>query len=427
MKSRHGFPSLLTVRLFFLFCLLAVNPSWAAEWWLEPALSLGAQYDDNPALTSFAHTSSHGTTISPRVDFGARSLAWQVNGSAGLTRRSYSNENSLGRDSENYAWSTQYNPSERTSFRLDGNLAYASSLVSEASPDPDVGIVVLNKQRKTSGYAPSWTWSMTELTQLNLGYQKTSVSYKDGLRFGLFDNDSHGVTGGLGYQVSPQSRVFVNLGYSIFDVPENSFESNTRNLQGGVSHNFSETLSASLAIGAQKTASEGIVRRCLQRGVFTFVNGQLFFNPNACAQFGDIFVNQDNTSSTLSASLAKQFTVTNLSASLSRSLNTSGFGTLVQTDAFNLQISRSFSSLLTGSLAISAVDYRSIFGDLTTDDRTFYQVSPSLNWQWTEKLSVGTSLSYRRFKPYSEPQAAATGRAIYLTVTYRGSRKSISR
>ena len=416
MKTRYGFSSCLLASFWLYTSLLAVNVCRAAEWWLAPALQLGADYNDNNSLTTFPHSSTHGSRISPSLNFGVQSYIWQVNGSAKFTRQNYSNAGSQGRDSRSYTLSSQY-ATQRTTWRLDGNQSYSSMVINQAG-DPDVGLLQLEKQRKNSGYAPSWSWAVDERTRLQLGYQKNTTSYEDGPRYSLFDYDSSTVTAGISRQLSIQTQAFFNLSYSIFDVPANNFESRTTGVQGGLTHSFSETLRTSLSIGAQRTVSEGIVKNCLLEANFGF--GPI------CLLFGDVQISEDKISSLLSARLEKQFQVTRLSAGLIRSLNPSGSGTLVQTDALDLQVSRSFTPFVTGNLSLNFYDIRSSFGNITDTDRRLYEISPSLSWRWTEEWTVGAFFRYSNLKRDDDPRDAIA-RAIGLTLSYNGPKISVSR
>jgi hypothetical protein len=420
LKARRGLSPVLIVRALLVACLFLTTPTRAAEWWLEPILGLSAEYDDNPALTAQPHVSEYGYRISPSMDFGVRSNIWSVNGGAKLIRQSYSNRSSLDRDSQYYTLSSQY-ATERTTWQLDGNQSYASVLVNEAG-DPDVGLLQLTKQRKSSGYAPSWSWAATERTQLQLRHQVSEVTYEDGSQFGLSDYHSSLTSGGISYRLSRQSRLSLNLSQSLFEVPSNQFESESTGAQAGITHSFSETLNTSFSVGKQRTKSEGFVQECLV-WAFNSIDG---VESVTCAQPISVFATQDRRSTTWSADLTKEFEATKLNLSLDRSENPSGTGVLVKTDTARLRISRDFTALLSGDLTLSYYDVKSTFGNVSGNDRNFSQINPVLHWKLTEEWMVDTSLSYISLKRDNE-MATARGRSVLLTLTYRVRRMSISR
>jgi hypothetical protein len=269
---------------------------------------------------------------------------------------------------------------------------------------------------------------MTELTQLQLSYQKSDATYEDGQIFGLFDYSSRGVTAGLSHLLSSQTRASLSLSYSVFDVPANRFKTRSTSAQAGLSHSFSDTFSGSLSVGTQRTVSEGFIRGdCLVKDF------EFFFDSNfnliaieVCRVFAIVPIFQDKTSTLLNAGLVKKFEVTQLSANLNRSIVPSGSGILVQTDVLNIQASRPFSARLTGNFSTGVYDVSSNFDEFTDNDRRLYYANTGLLWQLTQRWRLETSLRYNRLKHDNSPDAA-TGRTVSLKLSYHGPKMSISR
>lgn len=394
---------------------------------MTPSFRLEGERNDNFSLTTLPHTSVTGTLVSPRIDLGVQAPVWQINGSAEFVRQSYSDRSSLGRDSQQYRLFSKY-MTERTTWSLGGSRSYAPMLVGNVL-DPDVGISQLRKERKSSGYAPAWAWTMTERTQLQLGYQNSDITYEDGQIFSLFDYTTRGITASLSNQLSFLTSISINLGYSIFEVPANGFESKSASLNGGLSHSFSDTLKGSFSVGAQKTQSEGIIKDCILKNT-TGVNlvsptGEII-PPGGCVQFSNVPTIQDQTSTLMGASIDKQFDVTRFSVNFNRSIVPSGSGILVQTDVLNFQASRLFSPSLTGSLSAGIYDISSSFGAASGADRRLIYVNPGLSWQLTQRWKLESSFRYNVLKSENDPNDAV-GRAVSLNFSYQGSRVSISR
>lgn len=416
----------LTAASLFSVLSLAANRSDAAEWWLAPALRLDAEYNDNFTLTTLPHKSTRGTTISPSLAFGVGSDVWTVNGNAEFVRQSYSDVNNAARDSQNYSLSTQY-ATERTTWRLTGTQSDSLLLVSQTG-DPAQQV----KRRQANSFGPSWSWLMTELTQLQLSYQKSSLSYEDGLRFGLSDYDAANTTAGLLHKLSPESTVFINFGYSTYEVPAEPFKSRGTSTQVGATHSFSETLRATLSVGAQRNVSDGFVRprdQCSNQLVSVDISNP--FNPipifeQVCVSFPKVEISQDKTISLLNAQIDKQYDTTRVNATLSRSLDPSGSGTITRTDTLGLHVSRPFTPLLTGNLSVDIYDFRSTLGDVAGTNRTFYQVSPSLRWQLAQEWNFETSFRYSILRRDNDSRDAI-GRSILLRLIYQGTKMSVSR
>lgn len=425
MRNRSGYLAILMAEICMSALMLIANSSWAAEWWLTPSVRLGEEYNDNIILTTVSYPTVYGTLFSPRLDLGVQSDIWQVSSGAEVVRKNYSYINGLDRDDEFYTFSSQYK-TERATWHLDGNLSH-ESVLADKTPDSDTGLSSLKRERKTSGVAPSWTWMMTERTQLQLGYQLSSVSYVDGLSVGFYDYTSRAVSASISNQLSLQDQVFATLSYSNFDVPISSFESKTTSIQGGMTHAFSDSLRTTLLAGIRETASDGIVRQCIKtEEYFIFFDGKLYGPYTRCRQFTDVTVSQRDFGSLFSAKLEKQFEITRLSISLSRSLVPSGSGTPVQTETLDLLLNRPFTPMLTGILSVNAYDVRSNTANIADTNRTLYQAEPKLRWQWTEEWLIDMSLRYSHLKRSNDP-TTATGSAVFLTLRYQGPRMSISR
>lgn len=425
VKTFTGLSSLLTAVLLFSALLLTANRSDAAEWWLAPVMRLDVEYNDNFSLTTLPHKSTRGTTIAPSLNFGVGSYIWAVNGNAEFVRQSYSDVNNEARDSQNYALSSQY-ATERMTWRLSGNESHSSLLVNQAGdPVPQV------KQRKASNYGPSWSWMMTELTQLQLGYQKNSVAYEDGSLFGLSDYDSTNLTASLSNKLSAQSSIFISLGYSNYKVPAEPFKSRGTSAQAGVTHSFSDTLRTSFSVGVQRNVSEGFVKPTDQCSLILVGFDTTVFPPRPifdeiCTSFPKVLVSQDKTTSLFNAYVEKRYEVVQMSASLNRTLDPSGTGTIVQTDRLGLVISRPLTPLLTGNFAVDIYDFSSTIGGTAGSDRTFYQANPNLRWQLAEEWNLETSFRYSVLK-YDNNPGDARSRSILFRLIYQGPKFSFSR
>ncbi|MEW6330051.1 MAG: hypothetical protein AB1560_01190 [Pseudomonadota bacterium] len=426
MSAQRGFRSMPFVRFCLFSLLLASNVSLAEEWWMSPSLRLEGEYNDNISLTTQPHSSVRSTLVAPRLDLGVQAPVWQVSGSAEFLRQSYSDRSNLGRDRQYYRFSSKY-LTERSTWRLDGNRSYAPVLVGD-TVDPDVGLAPIRKERKSTDIYPSWTWMMTELTQLQLAYQKNDATYENGELFGLFDYSSRGVTAGMSHQLSFRTKASLNFAYSIFDVPANRFESRSSSVMAGLSHSFSDTLSASFSVGAQRTVSDGFIRGdCLTRELVGFFDSDFNLTfVEVCTAYDIVSVSQDRTTNLINASLEKKFEATRLSASFGRSITPSGTGVLSQTDTLSIQVSRAFSSRLTGKFLVGAYDVSSGFEQFTDTDRRLYYVNPAMVWQWTPRWGLETALRYNRLK-YDNSSDTATSRAVFLKLLYSGPKMSISR
>src|SRR3990172_8063797 len=283
----------------------------AAEWTVEPSALFGFVYNDNVNLTTQPHSSVNSNVITPRLDLGVHTQAWQITGSAEASRRRYSGESGQDRDDNAFRLSSAYQ-SNRNVWQLNASSTRDSPIADEQTSS-DTGAVQTPKIRETHGFSPSWTRMLTERTRLQLMYQLNDTSYVNGQSVGLYDYRYRTASATLSNQLSTLSQVFVTGGYSAFHTPVTGNESTTRSFQVGITQNFSESTQGTLAAGARRTE--------------TLTQGGRPVYTRFSTIFGDFLIQtgvtqnarQQETSSVFSGSLEKKYEITRLSMILSHS------------------------------------------------------------------------------------------------------------
>lgn len=396
-----------------IFLIVAFQEvSNAAEWSASPSINLREDYDTNVLLTTLPHNSVASTSMVPRLDFGVASDIWQVSGVAELSRRRFPGHPELDSSAENLNLVSSYK-TERSAWQLNAGSSRQSYLASQQI-NPNIGLFSANRDSDTKSINPSWTWSMTELTLLQLAYSQSDVSYVNGESIGLHDYRSSAVNVTLSHQLDVYTQIFFAPAYSIFRVPTTTFESKSNSYQLGATRTFSETMRGTFSAGRRNTSSEQEILICT-----------LIFGPS-CLQTAQEKSFSRDSSSLLSASLDKQFETVQLSAAASRSFDAVATGQQVRNDSVSLTLGKQLTSKLTGSLAVRANKFSAETGEVSGIDRKIYQVAPALRWQWTPELNLETSYTYTHLKLLS-PANVATSNAAYLTLTYQWPKISISR
>jgi len=257
---------------------------------------------------------------------------------------------------------------------------------------------------------------MTELTQLQLAYTQSDVSYVGDQGNGLYhDYRSSAMTLNLTTHLDMYTQVFLSPVYSVFRVPATTFESKTTSYQVGITRTFSATMNGTLSVGERNTSSENEILVC-----------KLSLGP-LCLQTAQETMFSRDSSSIFSANLEKQFETVHLTAVVSRSFAPSAIGEQVRTDLVSFSLSKPFTATLTGNLATYGYRISSETGGVAgADDRRLYQIAPSLRWQWAPEWNLDMSYRYTHLQRVSET-TAATSNAAYLTLTYQWPKISISR
>ncbi|MHB8453974.1 MAG: hypothetical protein ACYDDO_04590 [Acidiferrobacterales bacterium] len=373
-------------------------------------------YNDNIRLTTTAEPAVTGTVTTPSVNLSARQEAWDLTGMAQWRNSRYSGQNGLDSNDQYLNLLSDYK-TERSTWQLAGTYAKESALTGQTNV-PDVGLVQTQTPQYTRSIAPTWTWMATETTQLQLAYQRSQVSYDNGAAVGLFNYSQDSTNLTLSNQFSERNQIFMVLGYSDFHVPVQQFPgvgttSKTSSEQIGLTHNFSETLTGSLAGGKRKTRTSGT--QC---------------DPGVLQVFGQCYVESafsEGSGSVYNASLQKQFQSSSVNLSFGRSIDPSGSGTQVQTDSTTLSINWQLAERLNAAFTANAYGIRALSGNTSAVDRNYYTAGPSLRWLWTTELTLDASYQYVRQKYASANALPEVSNAVYVTLTYTWPKLAISR
>lgn len=418
------------------FCI--VQAVYAAEWTMTPSLQLGYEQNDNILMTLVPHSTVEGTTVAPKLEAGVQSDLWRVTGTALVARKNYSGEQGLDRDDQTFQLSSQYT-GERNTFSIDAS-RIRDAVISGQLLDPDVGIVSVPKRRNTTNVNPAWTWSMTERTQIRMEYQLSEVAYVDGQSIGLYDYQSRTAAVTLTYFSSQQDQLFLMASYSTFHAPSlnvqaqvptqnlgvisavESVDSKTPTLRFGASHVFSETLSGTLTVGANRTDTEKVIQPCVPT-LFgydcIFLAPGPYLNPSVSQLTHD-------TGSTYSGNLKKQFEKMSLDLSISHDLAATGAGTQVKADSISLRLERPVTSRLKGVLQADNYQARALVDTNASVNRRQYSLRPSVFWQWTRECNLNLGYAYVHLKRETETKAVQA-HAVSATLTYAWPKLSVSR
>jgi len=416
----------------FLIIALAMSCSVeAAEWSAEPRVSLRTGYNDNIRLTTAAHDSVWETDLSPSVKFGVARENQGVFGVAGFAIRRFSGgsgrESSSVLDREDYHLNTNaYHRTERNTF--SGNIIYTRDSTLDSQLDETGNVVSNRATRDRFTLGPSWERILSEKMRLNLNYQFTTVSYSDDPGISnLVKYDSQVLSSSLVRQFTPRIQGTISASYSRYE-PETGFDSSTINLQAGISRNFSETLVASFLAGQRKTTSDSLYA----------TGGCLGADPGASfpSCTGGIAIptgtrndETDTSGSVFSANITKTLETGVLRASLSRSTNPGSNGELLDATRLSLFGEHRFTEKLRTTLSIGITQNETIVNrvgrETNQDKETYINIIPRVSYRWSREWELAGDYQYAKNKTANSN--TATRNAVYLTLSYRPMKVSLSR
>jgi len=412
MRKRVENIAALTGAICTLVLLPIPRSVSAAEWFMQPSVRGGREHNDNIQLTIQPHNGVTGTMISPKLDLGVSSDIWLITGSAETLHKWYTGQEGLDRDDWYYNLLTSYK-TERSMWQLSGGISKSSTLANEQI-SPTTGLIQAQKAYDTHSVSPSWTWTVNELTQLQLVYSFDSVSYVDGQSVGLLDYVTRDTSARLSYQLSAGDQIFVSTAYSLFIVPATTFESKSASYEAGFTRTFSETTHGTLSAGINRNTSQQDALVCT-----------VFLGP-LCLQTASETLSSKKSSSIYSGNLEKQFETTNLMISIGRAYSPTGLGGEVLTDSVNVTLNRQISSQLAASFMVGNYDTKPATANVHGVNSHLYSIEPGLHWIWRQEWSADLTYQYSHIKREGEPEPASSN-ALYLTVRYAWPKMGISR
>jgi len=364
----------------------------AAEWSMEPSVSLNGAYDDNPLLLPVRHPAT-GSTLSPSLNLGVRTEPFELQGNLLVNLTRYFTQKDLDTTDQYYTVSSRYQM-ERNSLELQSSYTRDLTLTSELI---ETGQVLNRSRRDLFTLNPKWIGSLTENFTLHAEYDFSDALYASP---SLVDYQTHLGTVQAVYQSSERDQATVSSYYSTYQALTADFRSLEYGAKAGLTHRFSETFHGDATAGIRSTTS--IYQTTLSER----------------RDRGRGWVGQID--------LEKEFETVHVQSGFSRETHPSGIGYLVEVNHLNFLFRKTMTTKLTASLAVDSYLSRPLRTDRLVPNSRYDKIEQRWDWQWAERWSSGVSYRYAEQAVYNAPGRAISN-AVFLITTYNGPRMAISR
>lgn len=371
----------------------------AAEWWLEPMVRGRTFYDDNFRLRTENEEAVWSVLVEPRIAGGRRIERAGISFDAGAQFRRYPGDSELDSNDQDVRLNTYYF-SERNRFDLGLDVVRDTTLTSEIE---ETGLVQEQRRRTEVSLSPSWVRTLTERDSLQVSYLGQSVQY-DAAPTEFIDYQYHSLTGTWLRRLDEKNELNLSAFLSRYEADNDRATIDTVGVQGGIDHEFSQTLSGTLLAGVRRSDSESL----LNLGLF------------------QIRTEDESTGGLFLAGLEKTFERGSVEASLTRSITPGSFGAVYQSDRLLLNAQRPLDSRRRISVRVSALRYEAVQGSNASRDRTAFRVRPEFHWKLSRELWASASFQYR-WQEFENADEAASSSRIEMTLEYRWPRVAWSR
>jgi len=402
--------------------LLGTVASWncyAVDYFLDPKFSASQRYDSNLRMLIKPEQYNLISVFGPGIDAGYRRENSELKTNFTWNQMLYDNQSDLNFDERLFNLNYQRNL-QQFKFDLAGSYNSQSSLTTE----PELSgtrFITRTKQirRNNLNISPTATYDFDERNNVSLNYLYNKTTYGKHANNSLSDYDYQQVTGTYGYLYSERDKFTASLSGSQYKMPmqkqnaliESSQASTTETFQLGWQHSFTEQLIASLSGGIRHTQSESTQRRG-QYFVKANNTGQIFLIPAS-----EFTTKTDGFGQVFNGYVQKNFerAMLNLGASQQLSPTTQGQQQQTQlTFSSSYSLSESWTTGINGNYSIYDLPDQ----NNSSLKRTYYSVSPTINWKWTQEINLGFSYTYRQQK-YDSENVIREGDIVQLQFNYQ--------
>jgi opacity protein-like surface antigen len=363
-----------------------------ASWYFQPAITVGASYEQNADLTDEEDEDpidATGYELEALARGGRLTERSQIVGSLRAAFQRYPGNEQLDTENLSFALSSAFLATELDRLSLDLGFDRDTSRTSELTT---TGNITENVPRYAIRIGPAWERRLTERSTLGLRYNYSQTRF-DSNESDLVDSEQNDIDASYSYQLTEQLGVRGALGATSYEPDdEGSYKGYDASL--GFGYLFSETLRGNFDIGWQQIDSD----------------------PEA----GEETTGGTASGIVYSLGLSKAFERSSLSLSVSRSAVPTGSGEPVVQESLSLGYAYQFSPRVSFSVPLSFFRNKTIsFGDVEEDEETriFFSTGPGVNWRVTEDIVLRASYQYQ-YQRYEEEDRSADGNAVFLSLSY---------
>lgn len=397
MRPRHHSLFDLSFILSFSVLYLVVFPAHAGRWFVEPTASLRGMYDDNVRLETTNILSDQSAQFTLDSRFGYRDELSETKLQVQLDSERFASLEDLDGDDQKLGLESTF----RFGLNRFGLTAAYERDGTRNTEQTTTGLIQTRHRRILRTLTPFWEYQISERSSLFANYYHTDVSYDS--EAPQVDYLYKGAVLGVSHSLSEAVQLRGQLGYSKFEVDENSTIQKTKSFNVGLFYQLSEKMVWSVSAGQRKTES---------------AFQELTFFP-ATLSFGFESQSVTSTTSQLDTSLEAIRETGSIKVQLGISEQPSGDGRLLQTSRLALYFKHKISEKLSLGLDLAAYINETGGGlSIDSDDREYFMVKPAVYWRLSEWWSISADYRYRQQEFTSSNSGVAESNAFFISLSY---------
>ena len=398
----------LKVSLLVLIGLVSFQ-SYAAEWSIDPAVSLKASYNDNIRFSSTKKLGTTGYTLEPRMNVtGVEQGVWSMQAATTVKSVRYNSIEGADSDSVFLNLNGRYSVNEinqlsfTASYEDNTNFNLANDTESNQS-----GLIEVPVESVATSFAPYWTWSASEKGSITLGASVSEQQYDEDAPLNYNGYSAVGGNVSFGWLYTEKIELSIKLSQSLTESRELDYENERQTLQLGLDYTISSYSDLSLTLGSTKVefdfadypVCQGISVSGVCVGGFVISNGK---GEQVVSDYSFDYSNKDELS--------------DIKASLSRNVINSSSGSATQTDKYKVNYDRSLSEKVKSGLLLGFRKSKSLDNLESDQDAQRYRAELHLSRRLTKNWDL--SFRYRYLiQEYNESKIESESNTFYINLS----------
>jgi len=415
------YPIVLSCLLFSSTLFSEVH---AAEWVVEPTLTLGSTYNDNITFRETDEIDDTFTTLDARLNSQIKEQIWGVNLDGRVRRSQYSSD--VGSDTNNIFFKLGGNyRAELHSWNLDADFERNTTFDEDFDTQLSANDLDAETEREKISLSPGWAWTMSQAWSLQASLQTTDIKYDEVNSLDLSDSETNSGQLRTKYQLDDVSDVSVSVGYGKTKRDQDKrksgfYEYENTNYQLSYNYQPSENSTFNIGLGRRNTETNATnVPFCNSDG------GDLsgIFTVNDCPTFYiDVYLDVKSVDSadkgdTYSISYDYTHEVSSYSIAFNQSVTTSSNGFAQESDDYNIRYYRKTSETVSVNLILNASRTTSIDSLSASEDRDIIRIEPSISWRFSKDSRLSAGYRYRQ-QTYSVSNDETESNSIYINLSF---------
>jgi hypothetical protein len=388
------------VGLAIMVSLWAANLAVAADWSFIPSVTQRSEFNSNLNMAYTNPISDYIFSLQPAADFNYTTEISQLQGHLGLTGRHYITNSNLDHIDQSYQINGRYQATPKI------NLSLTSAYINDTSMTEELltsGLVTSRSPRQSFALGPGITYNLTERLSGTASYNFNRVLYQAPQ---YTDYTGHQAGLNFTYLLKNEKTALIsnNIVRDTLYAGGNDFKS--LGIYLGVNHKFSERWDVSFMSGANISffSFNTQVLDTSQFPYFIAVKTKKVTDSNVTPYF--------NVSTNYRWS-----TKFSLSANLKVDQNASAYGAVYETNQLSLACNYIFTERLRGSLS-GSYTLSNQSSQTINSEYNYYNLSPSLTYQITEKFSVTPGYNFQNSASLTSTGGGGHNHVAYIQLSY---------